>query len=219
MYRRYGEAINAESVMACVIKDYQEYFARATNDQETAMRNNKAGHYGYIPARGLCSIVSTLMHIMRTLKGEDPDGAKNWYERRSSPKFLDAGCGVGNIMLLAGNIGFNAYGLEYNFKTAATAKKLCGGKIVVADIVDYPKYDMYDVIYTYVPIRDGDKRDKFCKVLAHSMKIGAYLIPYGSGGEIFGRSQAFEIATRNDSDCTMATRKVGKYEQEAQPCP
>ena len=68
-------------------------------------------------------------------------------------RFLDVGCGLGNKVWLAQNIGFDAYGIEINQKYADIAGECVGtNHIFCHDGITFPDYDQYDVIYFYNPM-------------------------------------------------------------------
>lgn len=94
-------------------------------------------------------------------------------------KFLDAGCGIGNIMLLASKIGFTVYGLEIDPTIIRFAREigLYSNNIIKQNILTYRSYSKYDVIYFYRPIVDEVKQAKFEKRVKDQMKQGAILIP------------------------------------------
>jgi SAM-dependent methyltransferase len=97
----------------------------------------------------------------------------------TSYRFLDAGCGAGNVMLLASKIGFDVYGLEIDPTIIAFTEKLkiLPGCIKRQNILTYKRYGEYDVIYFFRPIANKTKQAKFEKLLKEQMKIGAVLIP------------------------------------------
>lgn len=94
-------------------------------------------------------------------------------------RFLDAGCGIGNIMLLAIKVGFSVNGLEIDPTIIRFAKEInmCHSGIIKQNILTYKQYDKYDVIYFYRPIRNGAKQAKFENCVRNQMKQGAILIP------------------------------------------
>lgn len=124
-------------------------------------------HYGFIPTNTIL-ILETLFRLychMESCPGEH--------------KFLDIGCGIGNIVLLAYEIGFNAYGLEYNKKIYDIAKDLVNeDRIFKGDMTNFKKYGEYDVLYYYAPIYDRKIMNEFVEKLVKAVKPGAYVIPH-----------------------------------------
>lgn len=126
-------------------------------------------HYGFVPmnTESILETLFRLYHYMESCRGLH--------------KFLDIGCGIGNIVLLAQKVGFDAYGLEYNKKIYDIAKGLMGrNHIFRGNMTDFGKYNEYDVLYYYVPMVNGKAMEEFVKKLIKTVKPGAYVIPCGS---------------------------------------
>lgn len=129
----------------------------------------KHGSYAFIPMPSR-RILSTLMK------------AYDYLWKRSSSRqelsFLDAGCGVGNIMLLARAVGFDAYGLELDPTTIRFAKIInpFWKDIQKQNILTYLSYGEFDVVYYYCPFNNMRKEAQFEKRVEDQMKIGALLI-------------------------------------------
>ena len=101
---------------------------------------------------------------------------KNIYNKKH---FLDAGCGIGNIMLLAKKVGFISHGLEIDPALIRMAKKINSDvscNIIKQNIMTYKNYDEYDVIYYFCPFACHKKQAKFEERVEDQMKIGALLI-------------------------------------------
>lgn len=103
-------------------------------------------------------------------------------ERRGSANFdfLDAGCGPGNIMLLAKCVGFSSVtGLEFDFATIQAAKHFnpLWRDIKRRNILSYRSYKKFGVIYYYCPI-DGPLQKKFEERVEDKMSVGALLLPH-----------------------------------------
>jgi hypothetical protein len=74
----------------------------------------------------------------------------------ASTCFLDVGCGLGNKVWIAHQMGFDAYGLEINAKYAEIAGNLVGrSRIMCEDGTTYGDYGKYDVIYFFNPMPSG----------------------------------------------------------------
>lgn len=139
--------------------------------------------FGFIPYYDYDNTV----YILTKLRGN----YGYWYKSR--PKFLDIGCGIGNIVLLAKAVGYAADGLEYNPKIYEVAKLVCRGtaaKIFKADMNKFDHYGDYDVLYYYQPMTGNTDMNKFTRKLAEKMKPGAYVIAYGSK-DVFRKSSEF----------------------------
>jgi SAM-dependent methyltransferase len=68
-------------------------------------------------------------------------------------RFLDVGCGLGNKVWIAQELGFDAYGIEINQKYVEIASEYIGAdRIFCHDGVTFEDYAQYDVIYFYNPM-------------------------------------------------------------------
>jgi SAM-dependent methyltransferase len=112
--------------------------------------------------------------------------------------FIDAGCGPGNIVVLARHMKFKAFGLELDEKVLKlTRERVCGKflypcedfldlplitkkdrkyPIAKQNIVTFDKYHEFDVVYYYCPFRDEFIEKEFEKMVEDQMKVGAVLI-------------------------------------------
>ena len=109
------------------------------------------------------------------------------------PRLLDVGCGIGNVLLIAEQFGFEVYGFEkdeYPFRVAA---KLIGEeRITQADIWTYEGYGDYEVIYYYRPFSGREQQLRFEKLIEDSMKTGGILIANHKNSEAIGQDSRFE---------------------------
>ena len=161
------------------IQTYNLYFQHILGaDTGGGWKRSNKDHYCFIPTRNVEDIVRVL-HYIRTL-----DTGRN----RSRNKFLDCGCGIGNIMMLAGKVGFGPYGIEYEKENVELARKLLRNTIISSkqvihgDIMEYKYYNQYDVIYYYEPLQDHKKQRQFADKIAKDAKRGAFVIPNGEWG-------------------------------------
>ena len=97
--------------------------------------------------------------------------------------FLDVGCGIGNIMVLAQSMGFKPAGIEYN-KTLEK-KSLVGYVgygpedlygIVYCDAFKYKMYHKFDVVYMYCPISDYALEKRLERKIENALSVGTYFI-------------------------------------------
>ena len=88
-------------------------------------------------------------------------------------KFLDLGCGAGNVLRFAQNAGYEVTGVELD---EALFKYLEGYNYFSNDMrkLSPDFYSEYDVIYSYSPLKEG--MQLFVDKVIASMKIGAYLV-------------------------------------------
>ena len=105
-----------------------------------------------------------------------------------SATFCDIGCGIGNVVLYAGKMGFDAFGYEINTLLTPLHKKL-KLDIEYADILksDISRLKEADVIYIYRPINDHSLMDKlFSLVHKHTKKDVVILYHYPHSRSIRG---------------------------------
>lgn len=71
----------------------------------------------------------------------------------ANSRFLDVGCGLGNKIWIAQELGFDAFGIEINPKYAEIAQGFLGtDRILIQDAMAFQDYAKYDVIYFYNPM-------------------------------------------------------------------
>ena len=145
---------------------------RKISSQIHSERENHPKSYWFIPHDTAYTIDQLILvhdYIAKAIKRKLYSGQFN---------FLDAGCGTGNILLLAAAIGFNVKGLEHDSKIIKLAKIInpLYNDIKKQDILTYKEYGKFDVIYYYRPFRDNDKQTEFERLVENQMKIGSLLI-------------------------------------------
>ena len=100
---------------------FDNFFRRAAEQQPYDFRKKRhhLGHYEFIPM-GASSIVSALTLLKEHMSKE-------------YPKFLDCGAGMGNAVILAFLLGFNAFGIEYSEETIKKGRQFldmfCGATV------------------------------------------------------------------------------------------
>jgi len=129
-------------------------------------------YFGYIPLSYTISTLRLFEHVYYYLH-------KKYHCKVLT--FCDAGCGVGNIMLLAENAGFSVYGVEIDKSTARLAQCIIGADntIKIENIIKHD-FSKYDIVYYYCPIRKRSLEEKFEKHLCDSLHVGGCVIPVGS---------------------------------------
>jgi SAM-dependent methyltransferase len=168
---------NAENdIFFNVINRFVGFYSR---DAARETRNDTDCEYPFV-AMDTRQVFAQLEFAARYL-GLDPDGSPE-----HAPRFLDVGCGIGNVLLVAEQFGFEVYGIEkdeYPFKVAA---RLIGEeRIAQADIWTYQGYGDYEVIYYYRPFSGRDQQLRFEKLIEDTMKTGGILIAnHKNSGEI-----------------------------------
>jgi len=155
-------------------------------------QRNKDGSYEFIP-HNTTDNVRTFTMLKERLKKE-----KKWssHKHGGPTKFLDAGCGIGNVMLTAQACGLaqTVHGLELFDDTIEQARAFLGltedhkndswsdgrsytmFKVFKRDIMTFKLYNRYDIIYFYCPFCNSEMQRELEEHIENSMKIGAVLI-------------------------------------------
>ncbi len=90
---------------------------------------------------------------------------------------LDIGCGIGNVMLFAEQMGFDVSGFEKDDYPFRIARRLMGEERVTKDdLWLYDGYHRFDVIYYFRPLSDGEAQRRFERMIEEKMAPGALLI-------------------------------------------
>lgn len=152
-----------------ILRNYDSYFSRMLSfSQEKKQTTANGKHYHFIPARSQKVLMNQFEALIPMFKNP-------------RPRFIDCGCGIGNIIMLANQVGYACSGIEFDKDTCDIAKSIVGynSTIYKGDITRHKYYNQYDLIYFYVPIRNISKMEMFIrKVIKHS-KLGAVLYSYG----------------------------------------
>ncbi len=168
------------TVLEKTLASYNRYFEYKIDPycNKDKRRNINKKHYPFIPAYFNMGLIVVLSNLLKRLKNETP----------SPYRFLDCGCGIGNVMMLANAIGFNAEGIEYDGMTYRIAKEITGRltgdkrvSIMRGDITKFRGYKNYDVIYFYIPISEHEKMQLFMDRLKEKTRVGAYIVSYTWG--------------------------------------
>lgn len=93
-----------------------------------------------------------------------------------SKKFLDVGCGIGTKVILACSL-FDAYGIDCEKKYVDKANLLGLNRVGHADALVFDKYDIFDVVYYYRPIKNSDKYRLFEQKIHKEVKPGTIVAP------------------------------------------
>lgn len=90
--------------------------------------------------------------------------------------FLDLGCGIGNMLILANILGYKSIGVEYNEELVKIARRIYSSHIIQYNILNIENFLEYDVIYMYRPIDDEKVLKKLMQKIITKAKIGTYFI-------------------------------------------
>ena len=113
-------------------------------------------------------------------------------------KFIDVGCGIGNILLIAEQFGFDVYGIEKDEYPFQVATRLIGDdQISQDDIWTYDRYNVYDVIYYFRPFSDREPQLRFEKLIEDNLKVGGILIANHKNSDGISADKRFEKLSEN----------------------
>ncbi len=157
--------IEEKDVLLGVINRFIGLFSRRIQ-KETLLETSK--EYPFV-AMDTRQVFEELLLVGRYLKDkhncQDLDGFK----------FIDVGCGFGNVMLFAEQFGFDVYGLE---KDEASIEKALNffdkEQIIKSDLFAFDGYIDFDVIYYFCPLAEGERR--FEEFIEDEIRPGAILI-------------------------------------------
>lgn len=129
----------------------------------------RAGHYSYIPL-DYGTFLNQLNKAAKEL-GLDFQGAK----------FVDAGCGIGTKVAMAGMLGLDAYGVELNPDYVRVAQRMVGygsDHVIEGDAIKH-NYKPYDIIYFYRPMRDERMQSQLEQRIVRTAQSGAIILANG----------------------------------------
>jgi 2-polyprenyl-3-methyl-5-hydroxy-6-metoxy-1,4-benzoquinol methylase len=91
--------------------------------------------------------------------------------------FIDVGCGIGNVMLMAELMDFSVYGIEKDEYPYKIAEKLMGKECVAQDdIWEFDRFGDFDVIYYFRPFAEKMVQIAFEHMIEEKLKTGGILI-------------------------------------------
>lgn len=112
------------------------------------------------------------------------------------PRLLDVGCGIGNVLLFAEQLGFDVYGIEKDDYPYRIAARLFGEKrIAQADIWAYDRYGDFEVIYYFRPFSDREPQYRFEKMIEERLRPGGLLIANHKNSDDIERDHRFRRLT------------------------
>ena len=159
----------------------------------------KVGSYPFIPM-ALIRVMRHFIVIRKWIKKQNSYYIKATHNEKSS--FLDAGSGLGNILASAkaAELAKHFTGIEFNKPTHEMAKNLINNKdkdfsLILDDVLTYSKYDMFDIIYYYSPLRVGLLEIHFEELVEDTASVGAIIIAKMKAGAQLHRDKRFRRVT------------------------
>lgn len=115
---------------------------------------------------------------------------------RPDLRFIDIGCGIGNVMLLAELMEFEVFGIEKDEVPFQTACQLLGEDLVAQyDIWDFDRYHEFDLIYYFRPFPGRETQTRFEKMVEDELKPGGILIANRKMGDEIDEDPRFTRLT------------------------
>ncbi len=108
-------------------------------------------------------------------------------------RFLDIGCGIGNILLVAEQYGFDVYGLEKDEYPCRLAMELIGeDRVWLEDAWKFERYNEFEVVYFFRLLPDAGPQARLEKLIEDQIKPGALLIANLRLGNSIEENQRFK---------------------------
>ena len=171
-----------------------------TRDSQKYSRNDTANEYPFVPM-DTRQLFDQLFFAARFLKKNMPD--------RGPFTLLDIGCGIGNVMLFAEQMGFDVYGFEKDEFPFRIASKLMGpDRVTQDDLWQYHGYENFDVIYYFRPLANGNDQRRFERMIEEKIRPGGILIANRKMSEEINADPSFVKI----SDVMPVWRKKGSSE-------
>ena len=166
-YRKAVEITEDQQPFLNIINRYIAFFTREIQKQS---KNNTSSEYPFVA-------MDTRQAFQEIKLAWDYLKEKKSGTEASPPTFLDIGCGIGNVLLFAEQVGFDVYGIEKDPYPFYVASRMLGsGRISQDDILDYDRYGEFDVVYYFCPLTDGTLQRNFELQVENSIRPGAILI-------------------------------------------
>ena len=157
----------------------------------------KVGSYSFIPME-FPHIMKELITIRKWIKKQNKYYIKATEHNKKS-SFLDAGSGLGNILIAAkaAKLAKRFTGIEFNKPTHERAKKFINNKdkdfsLLLDDILTYSNYSMFDIIYYYGPLKVGVLELHFEELVEDEASVGTIILPKMKTGRQIDRDKRFK---------------------------
>lgn len=147
----------------------------------------EVGSYPFIPI-ALPYIIRNFIAIRKWVKKQNRYYIKaTEYNKKSS--FLDAGSGIGNVLMVAkaAKLAKHFTGIEFNKPTHKLAKKFINNKdkdfsLLLDDVLTYDNYSAFDIIYYYSPLNVGILEIHLEELIEDGASVGTIIIPKMKAG-------------------------------------
>ncbi len=161
----FGDLQDERDILFGIINRFHGYFTR---DSQRESKNDIDTEYPFVPMDPR-QVYEQLKFVRDYLRVHD-HAEEAW-------RFLDIGCGIGNVLLVAEQMDFSVWGIEkdeFPFKVAA---KMIGSRFISqTDIWQYDGYDKFKVIYYFRPFHEGNMQRKFERYVEDQLQPGGIVI-------------------------------------------
>lgn len=156
-----------------------------TSESNRATQNDLGHEYPFV-AMDTRQVYAQLRFAKEYLGLADEPGEK------PRPTLLDIGCGIGNILLFAEQLGFDVYGIEKDPYPCSIAQRLFGtDKVGQHDIWTFDRYGEFDVLYYFRPFSDREPQRRFEAMIEDCLKPGGLLIANHKNSDDIDRDLRF----------------------------
>lgn len=160
-----SEREQERDILFGVINRFIGYFTRETVPNTS---NDTTREYPFVAmdTRQAYEQIRLAIHHLHHL----PAAGKNF-------SFIDIGCGIGNIMLLAEMMECEVFGIEKDVASYSIARQLVGEECVSQeDIWQYSHIGKFDIVYYFRPFSEKTLQLQFESHVEQEMRPGAILI-------------------------------------------
>ena len=166
-YRKAVEITEDQQPFLNIINRYIAFFTREIQKQS---HNDTASEYPFV-AMDTRQAFQEIKLAWDYLSETRPNVSEH------VPTFLDIGCGIGNVLLFAEQVGFDVFGIEKDEYPFYVASRMLGSsRISQDDILKYDRYGDFDVVYYFCPLTDGNLQREFEHQVEDTIRKGSILI-------------------------------------------
>ncbi len=158
-----AELQDERDILFGIINRFTGYFTR---DSQRESHNDVETEYPFVPMDPR-QVYAQIKLVRDYLQKDNANGNK---------RFIDIGCGIGNVLLVAELMDFDVWGIEKDEFPFKVAEKLIGSQVSQADIWQYDDYHTFKVIYYLRPFHDGIMQRKFERFIEDQLQPGGILI-------------------------------------------
>lgn len=165
LIQEYSSLTSEREILIGVINRFIGLFSRELQRSTT---NQTDVEYPFV-AMDTRQVFEQLLFVNNYLK------SRNVMDTKDRIRFLDIGCGFGNVLLLAEQFDFAVYGLEKDRASIKVAREFFEPhQILEEDIKQFSGYADFDVVYYFCPLTEGER--EFELFVENEIKKGAILI-------------------------------------------